>query len=171
MGSQGKKSPSNKSDLPDIATAIGPLLAEIAKEHQPLFVAIAERMAATRYRLWAKEAALASYRGRLLGCADREEDIASRIEGLVPESDAVQRQLHKQFPNLQELNNQIFAEWSLQDQLTIQARGERLGAATWRSFAAQADDQSAQATFAACAALEEASAEVLEEILGAIPFQ
>ena len=53
-----------------------------------------------------------------------------------------------------------------EDQLTLQARGERLGAATWRSLAKQTDDAGAREVFLGCAKLEEASAEVLESILG-----
>ena len=146
--------PTNETELPDIGQTVGPLLAEVARQHQPLFVALAERMAAQRYRTWAELPELEAYRKRLLACADREEDIASRVESLDRDAAMIQQKLTRQFPTLGDLNRGLFAGRSLRQQLTIQARGERLGAATWRSFAKDAGDDNARDTFLVCADLE-----------------
>lgn len=156
-----------ETDLPDIGEAVGPVLAQVAREHQPLFVALAERTAARRYREWAEEPTLAAQRDELLACADREEDIAARIEGLNADAASIQRDLMSSIPGLEDLNRGIFENRTLPEQLTIQARGERLGAATWRAFAGEASDDSVRETFLACARLEEDSAVVLEAIVGA----
>jgi hypothetical protein len=68
-------------------------------------------------------------------------------------------------PDLHAINHDLFAGRPLPDQLTIQTRGERLGAATWRAFAEHAAAPSARDAYLACAELEEASAAVLESLL------
>jgi len=151
------------SKLPRIADIVGPLLAGVAREERPLFIAIAERMAAVRYRAWAEASADAERRAALLACADREEEIATRVEALYPEADATQADLLAKHPELEELNRSLFADRPLEDQYTIQAEGERVGASTWRAFAEHADAKAKQ-VFLDCAELEEQSAAFLESI-------
>jgi hypothetical protein len=144
----------------------------IPRERQPLLIAVAERMAAERYRGWAAEVSDAARRAALRECADREEDIARRIEALYPDAAALQRQIMQEHPELEDVNHSLFAGRPWRQQFTIQARGERLGTATWRAFAAHAASAAARDTFLACATLEEESAVVLESILdggGAAP--
>jgi hypothetical protein len=155
------------SELPDIGQTIAPVLLRLPRERQPLLIAVAERMAAERYRAWAAEPANADHERELLACAEREEEIARRIEGLYPDAAALQRAIVGDNPELDEINRAIFAGRPLADQFTIQARGERLGAATWRAFAKHAPNPDARATFLSCARLEEDSAAVLESILAA----
>lgn len=154
-----------ETQLPNIAEVLGRVLATVARERQPLLIALAERMAAERYRGWAADAADGTRRAELLACADREEDIARRVEELYPGGAAMQREMLVGNPDLDEINRSLFAGRSLKQQFTIQARGERLGAATWRSFAEHATSSEARATFLACAHLEEESAVVLESYL------
>ncbi len=108
----------------------------------------------------------AARRNELLACARREEEIAALIEGLDPHAAAIQEEIRRENPDLEEINRGIFAGRPLHQQLAIQARGERLGAATWRAFAAQEETAARRDTFLACAELEEKSALVLEKILG-----
>jgi hypothetical protein len=150
-------------DLPDIGQVLAPILARVPAEHRPLLVALAERLAADRYRGWAAAAGDLQRRERLLACAVREEDIAGRVEALYPDAARVQRDIAARNPDLLEVNRALFADRPVEDQYTIQARGERLGAATWRSLAKQVPH--ARETFLACAELEEASAAVLESFL------
>ncbi len=158
--------PSAPADgLPDVATVLAGVLQRIPVERQPLLIATAERLAADRYRSWANDPALARHRPALLACAAREEDIAGRIEGLYPGAAALQADLLREHPDLERINHDLFAGRPVRQQLTIQARGERLGAATWRAFARHADPSRA-AVLRACAGLEEESALVLEAILG-----
>ena len=153
------------SRLPKVAEVLAPILARVRREQQPLLIAMAERMAAARYRAWADEAELRAHRSELLACAAREEEIAERIEALFPEAAAIQRELLAANPEVEGINRDLFAGRPPGEQLTLQAEGERLGAATWRAFAAETSG-SARETFQACAHLEEESAVVLETILG-----
>jgi hypothetical protein len=150
-------------DLPDIGQVLAPILARVSAEQRPLLIALAERLAADRYRGWAAASSDPQRCERLLACAAREEDIARRVEALYPDAGRVQRDIAERNPDLQDVNRTLFADRPLEEQYTIQARGERLGAATWRSLAKQIPH--ARETFLACAELEEASAAVLESFL------
>jgi hypothetical protein len=153
--------------LPDIGAVLAPLLARVSEGDRPLLVAMAERLAAERYRVWARDPAAAGHEKRLLACADREEEIAGRIESLYPDAAARRQAIRTAIPELDEINRTLFAGRPVAEQLAIQASGERLGAATWRSLARAASDPHQGETFLGCAPLEEASAEVLESILAA----
>ncbi len=160
-------SSTDAADLPNVAQLLGPLLQRVPGEQQPLLLAIAERMAARRYRDWAQDAANQPHRAQLLACAEREEAIAARIEALFPEAAATQRALLAKNPDFEAINRTTFAGRPRAQQFTIQAQGERLGAATWRAFASREPDASRRAVLLGCAELEEDSALVLERILGA----
>ena len=151
--------------LPDVGEVIAPLLAQVPRERQPLLIALAERMAAERYRGWAEQVQGAAERAQLLACAEREERIAAQVEALDPAAAAIQRDLLAKHAELPALNRSLFAGRPLRDQFAIQARGERLGAATWRSFARHESDAARKKTLEACAELEEQSARVLEALL------
>ena len=150
---------------PSIAEVLAPVLLRIPRARQPLLIAFAERLAAGRYRRWADDPSMRDRAVALRACADREEEIARRIEGLFPDADAAQRELAAAHPEICAVNRSLFEGRSLAQQFAIQARGERLGAATWRSFAAHQHDANARETFLACALLEEESADVLESLL------
>jgi len=152
------------ADLPDIATLLGGLLQRIPGPHRPLLIALAERLAAERYRRWAKDAG-APARGGLLACAEREDAIADRVAALYPDAASVQQALRTDHPELDEINDSIFAGRPLAEQFAIQAAGERAGAAAWRAFAQHADRDAARAAFLACAELEEESAAYLDSLL------
>ncbi len=154
-----------KSDLPNVAVILASVLARIPREQQPLLIAYAERLAATRYRIWAAEVTAADDAERLRACAEREEAIAGRIEGLFPNTTALQRDLVAKSPELEEINRDLFAERPLTQQFAIQASGERLGATTWTAFADHTADATTRNIFLTCAELELESAVVLESIL------
>jgi hypothetical protein len=155
--------------LPNVAEILATVLQRVPREQQPLLIAYAERLAAERYRGWASDPAQANRRAQLLACADREEEIASRVEGLHGEAATIQRAILADNPDLEQINRTLFAGRPLAEQFAIQAQGERLGAATWRAFAAHASDPSQRSVFLACAELEEESAVVLEAILAGAP--
>ncbi len=149
-------------ELPDVPAILGALVARVAEAERPLFLAIAERMAAERYRGWAADVDDPEVRAGLIACAAREDEIADRVEAVFPDPAAVQQRLLATFPELPQLNRDVFAGRPLADQFAIQAAGERVGAATWRAFAAAWPGAAAREAFLACAPLEEASAEFLE---------
>jgi hypothetical protein len=152
-------------DLPDVAAVLAPILQRVPRVDWPLLIALAERLAAVRYRAWASEVEDPVRASGLSACAAREEEIARRIESLYPEASSMQRDLVAKHPELDEVNRSIFAGRPLDDQFAIQARGERVGAATWRSFAGRADTAAARDQFLLCADLEEESAAYLESVL------
>ena len=151
--------------LPNLGDIFARVLAHVAEPQRPLLIAIAERLAAERYRGWAREPAMAEHAAALRACAEREDSIAGRVEALFPGAAAIQRELLAKHPDLAEVNRSLFAGRPLREQFRIQAQGERLGAATWRSFANQTSNAAARETYLACAPLEEASALVLEALL------
>ncbi len=151
--------------LPDIGEVLGRVIPRVPAERRPLFIAMAERLAAARYRDWAGSVSDPGRKTLLLACAAREEDIAGRVEALFPDASAIQREILADIPELEELNRSIFAGRPLPQQFAIQAQGERLGAATWRSLAPPEEGSPARQIFLACAELEEESALVLEAIL------
>jgi organic hydroperoxide reductase OsmC/OhrA len=150
--------------LGEIGEVLAPVLARVPREQQPLLIALAERLAAARYRGWAGEVSAPAQRTQLLACAEREEEIARRVEALHPGAAATQRELLAAHPELEGLDRSLFAGRPLAAQFRVQAQGERLGAATWRAFARHAADASRRDTLLACAELEEASALVLEAL-------
>ena len=152
------------SELPDIAELLRPLLERVPLERRPVLIALAERMAAERYRGWARDDP--AHESELLACAAREEEIATRIESLFADAETIQREILEKNPDLPEVSRTIFAGRPVAQQFTIQAQGERVGAATWRALARDAESPGARETFLACADLEEASAAVLDGIVG-----
>jgi hypothetical protein len=150
-----------ESGLPNLVQILARILQGVPREQQPLLIALAERMAAERYRTWADDAE-GTRRAELLACADREQEIAGRVEGLYPDGAAIQREMFGANADLAAANRTLFAGRPLAQQFALQAQGERMGAATWRSFAKHATSAERRETFLACAALEEESAAVLE---------
>ncbi len=157
---------SRETDLPNLAELLGRVLQRVPARDRPLLIALAERMAAERYRGWAADPAQRSHRAGLLACADREEEIARRVESLHPAAPSVQRAMLAEHPDLEHINRELFAGRPLAEQFAIQARGERLGAATWRSVAKQSEVEAERQTFLGCASLEEESAAYLESLPG-----
>lgn len=156
----------DEAELPNVAAILGAVLLRVPARERPLLIALAERMAAERYRGWAEQIGDRDRRAGLVACADREEVIACRVEALHPDAASVQQGILSANPDLQEINRTIFAGRPLLQQLTIQAGAERLGAATWRSFAQHADREEVRQTFLDCARLEEESASYLEALVG-----
>jgi hypothetical protein len=143
---------------------VGPALAGLAPEEQPAIIALAERIAAGRYRAWAEQIGDGAARATLLACAEREDEIASRVEARVPGAAAVQAAAQAAHPRLAEGYAALFAGLSLPEQLSLQAGAERVGAATWRNLAGAAADPDRR-VYLACAELEEASADALETLV------
>jgi len=152
-------------ELPNVAAILGAVVQRVPVAERPLLIALAERMAAGRYRGWSEQMADRDRQSGLVACADREEEIARRVEALYPDAASVQQGLLAANPDLPEINRAIFAGRRLAEQLTIQAGAERLGAATWRSFAHHAEREKMRQVFLDCARLEEESAAHLEALL------
>lgn len=145
----------------ELTEVLGQLMQRAQPGQQQLLMALAERMAAARYRGWADNES-GERRVALLACAAREEEVARRIEGLHADAGTVQAQIREQNPDLGELAREFFARFPVQEQYRLQAQAERLGAASWRSLARRAEGDALRDVYLTCAALEEESAVVLE---------
>jgi hypothetical protein len=132
-----------ENELPNIGETLARVLARVPRERQPLLIALAERLAAV--------SGLAEGRRRTAprraACADREEDIARRIEGLYPDADATQRELIAQNPDLGGINRALRRPPAAQHPRS--GGRQRLGAATWRSFAKHTENAAARTTWRA----------------------
>ena len=144
-----------------VVEVLGPLLQAWPAEEQPALVALAERVAAGRYRLWAETVDAPELRTLLLSCAAREEEIAKRVEALHPGSAETQARFREKHPDLEERYASVFEGLALGEQWAVQAEAERAGAGLWRSFA-EAGGPETEETFRSCAPLEEQNAEALE---------
>ena len=153
-----------KTELPNVGELLGRLLERLPTSEHPLFVAVAERMAAERYRGWA-EIAPTEQRAGLLACSVREEGIAGRVESLHENAAARQQAIRAASPELTHLNRNTFAGRPLGQQYAIQAQGERIGAGLWRSLAKAGASEHAKRIYLECAALEEENAEFLEKLI------
>ena len=154
-----------ESALPNLGGVFARVLQRVPEDRQPLLIAIAERLAAERYRGWAEQPTMSDHAPQLLACARREEEIAARVEALFPGAQAIQQEMLAKNPDFLEINQAVFAGLPLPEQFRIQAQGERLGAATWRALARKEESRVAREVYLACAELEQASALVLEAIL------
>jgi len=105
--------------LPDLSAIVAPLLAAVAPSERPLLLAIAEHMAAERYRRWASAVDDPAMRSGLLACAAREDEIATRVEAVHPDAGSVQQRLRADHPELVTINAEIFAERPLAEQFEI----------------------------------------------------
>jgi hypothetical protein len=155
----------NKGSIPNIVEILGGVLPNIDLKLQPLLLAKLERLAAQRYRSWASDHLDQSVKEGLLACADREEEIAKRVESLEPNAPAIQDKLLSDHPELLDLNRTLFEGRPLKIQFAMQADGERAGAAAWKAYAAAASDPSAQELLQSCSALEQANADFLQTLL------
>ena len=151
---------------PNLAEILRQALRNIDPALQPLLLARLERLAAARYRAWASEHPDQSAKEGLLACADREDEIATRVESLEPNASAIQDTLLSDHPELLELNRTLFEGRPLEVQFAMQAEGERAGAAAWRAYAAAAaSDPSVQELLLSCSPLEQANADFLQTLL------
>ena len=66
------------TEAPDFRLLLVPFIEKIPEPARPAFLAALERGAADRYRDWAK--ASPGNASGLLACADREEEIAHRVD-------------------------------------------------------------------------------------------
>ena len=151
-------------EIPNFGALLGDLIAPISQAGVPGFLAGLEREAAGRYRAWAQAAASES--AGLLACAEREEQIADRVEQRFPIPPADLASIEKNLPEARRLYFEVFEGLSMREQMTIQANAERQGAQAWRGMASQAEgDDAARDALLACAALEEVSADFLDALL------
>ena len=77
---------------------------------------------------------LEPHRDGLLACADREDDIANRVDALFPISEEHQPLVDEIVPLAIETFLGVYSGLSSIQQITIQANAERQGASAWRGL-------------------------------------
>jgi hypothetical protein len=166
-------------ELPDLGEALRPLVESLPDPVRPRFLALLERNAGERYRTWARLWPDAAQARGLRECGEREDRIAALVDELFPRDPGEEARFAPLLPKLGEearfapllpkladVARELFQGRPLLEQFAIQAAGERTGASVWRLFASQTDVAAARETLLRCAALEEASAELLESLGG-----
>jgi hypothetical protein len=150
-------------EIPRFGELLAPFIRQVPPEATPRFLALLERGAANRYRLWAD--LLPAYADRLLACAATEDEIADRIEGVFTLAPELHDVVHGALPGALAAYGAAFDEFGVWDQLRIQANAERQGAHAWQSIAGRMNDPVVLAELAACSALEVGSADVLDGLI------
>lgn len=153
----------NQVRAPDFGALLASSIGRVPPETVPRFLALLERGAADRYRHWAD--ALPDHRSVLLECAAGEDEIADRIEAAFDLDPSLRDALTEPLPEAQAIYLGVFDGLDVWDQLRIQADAERQGARAWRNIAVRITDGDVVAALAACSALEEASADRLDDLI------
>jgi hypothetical protein len=150
-------------DIPNFGELLAPYIGRVPSEGRPRLLALLERGAAQRYRMWATD--LPEHADVLLACSASEDEIADRIDAAFALDDARRDDVHAPLPDARRAYEDVFDGLDVWDQLRIQADAERQGARAWRNIAAVHPDPAVVRELHACAALEEASAERLDALI------
>lgn len=150
-------------DVPNFGALLRTNISSVSAEARPAFLAGLERSAAQRYREWA--ASLPQHAGPLLDCAEREDEIADVITELFPVSADDRAAIETALPDAIAVYYDVFAPFTVTDQLYLQSQAELQGAQAWVNMAEAVDDPATLDALAHCAALETASSEVVSTLL------
>lgn len=153
----------NHLEIPRFGELLAPYLSQVPPEGLPRFLALLERAAANRYREWA--ALLPEFAEQLSACADSEDRISDRIEAAFPLDPALHDRVHAPLSGAVDTYRMAFGTLDVWDQLRVQANAERQGAQAWRNIATRTESATQLAALAHCSALEEASADALDELI------
>ena len=147
--------------IPNFGELLAGHLTRLPAESIPGLLARLERSAGQRYREWASELEL--HRDGLMTCADREDDIANRVDALFPISAEHKSIVDEVSPLAVETFLGVYSGLTAIQQITIQANAERQGAAAWRGMI-EPNPQLAE-ELESLAKTEEASADYLDALL------
>jgi hypothetical protein len=147
-----------------LANLLGPLIAELEVEAHPAALALAARVAAERYRIWAREVRDTVTRKALEECSCREDDVASRAEEAVPRALAVQETIAHAHPALAAQYLGLFDGMSVPNQFVFQARLQRLAGGAWRSLA-EVGPPNLRGALLECSYLEAKTAAALDTMI------
>lgn len=150
-------------EIPRFGELLAPFIGRVPAEAMPRFLALLERGAADRYRVWAD--ALPEHRVGLLDCAGREDEIADRIDAAFALDESLRPALEAPLPEAIAVYYEVFAAYDIWDQLRIQANAERQGANAWRGIATRHPDPKVVRALESCSALEESSADYLDVLI------
>lgn len=150
-------------DTPDFGALLRDHIDGVPATARPAFLAGLERSAAARYRSWAEQAP--EHAPTLLECARREDEIADLVDGLFPISAADRSAVEERLPAAVDRYYEIFAPYSVIEQLHLQSEAELQGARAWAGIAGRLDDPAALTVLARCSELEEESSRAVKDLL------
>jgi hypothetical protein len=152
-------------DVPQFGALLRSHIDSVPASARPAFLAGLERSAAARYRTWAEAAP--EHAEALLGCADREDEIATLVAELFPLPADDQAAVNDALPAAVQVYYDVFAPYTVMEQLYLQSEAELQGAQAWVGMASQIEDDRAREVLAHCTALEEESSVVVKDLLAA----
>ena len=147
--------------IPNFGELLATHLANLPTEALPVLLANLERGAAERYRQWAVD--LPQFSNDILASANREDDIANRVEKLFPISEQNQQLVNDIVPRAKATYLSVFEDLTAIQQIHIQANAERQGASAWRGLIAAYPQLSSE--LEALAVTEETNADQLDSLL------
>lgn len=151
--------------IPNFGQLLDPYIGKVPAPAKPRFLALLERGAAARYREWVTM--LPEHAEVLSTCAKAEDEIADRVEAVFTLDESLRAELEAPLPDAKRTYYDVFGGMDVWDQLRVQANAERQGAQAWRNIAASHPDAHVVQELAACSALEEASADRLDQLITA----
>jgi hypothetical protein len=149
--------------IPNFGQLLAPFIGKVPAPAMPRFLALLERGAAARYREWA--GMLPQHADVLATCARAEDEIADRVEAAFTLDESLRADLEAPLPEATRTYYDVFSSMGVWDQLRVQANAERQGAQAWRNIAARHPDPHVVQELATCSALEEASADRLDQLI------
>ena len=132
----------SKPLIPNVGELLAEHLQQLPADAMPYMLSQLERSAAARYRGWAED--VSEHREGLLACANREDEIAERVEAMFPPSDTHRDLVAKLMPAAKTTYYEAFAGYTPLEQMQIQENAERQGADAWQGLKAAYPDKSAQ---------------------------
>lgn len=147
--------------IPNFGELLAEHLGQLPAEALPYMLSQLERTAAARYRGWAED--VPEHKEGLLACADREDEIAERVEAMFPPSDTHRHLVANLMPAAKATYYQAFAGYTALEQMQIQEDAERQGANAWQGLKEAYPDKSAQLD--ELSEIELGSAQYLDSIL------
>ncbi|MFN3256628.1 MAG: hypothetical protein ACE37B_13130 [Ilumatobacter sp.] len=153
-------------EVPQFGALLRQHIASVPDAARPAFLAGLERSAAARYRAWAEEAP--EHAEALIGCADREDEIARLVADLFPISAELQAEVDAALPAAVALYYDVFAPHPVTHQLYLQSEAELQGAMAWVNMAGVVDDPATRKILDRCTSLERESSVVVKDLLDAM---
>jgi hypothetical protein len=153
-------------EVPQFGALLRSHISRVPAAARPAVLSGLERSAAQRYRDWADTAP--EHAEALLGCAAREDEIADLVAELFPISPQDQAAVDEALPAAVAVYYDVFAPFTVAEQLYLQSEAELQGAMAWVGMAEQLDDPATIAVLERCTALERESSVVVKDLLASV---
>ena len=149
--------------VPNFGELLSPHIGQVPENAVPNFLALLERGAAQRYRMWAEQ--LPAFSEGLMACSKSEDKIADIIESMFLIDEELAAEIQGPLPAARELYFNGFDGLPLADQLAIQADAELQGAEAWRAMLSDDIPEAINQGLRECMELEQASSAYLYSII------